>query len=305
MKHILLLLVVVFCLSACGDGQKKATQHKNNKKTEQVNDAAEQPLVALLIDWEIYVGKDFKNLRNTKIKCSEFDISPDGKLVAYTAECKTKPGINREIHCADIENNSFKALNINTECYMGCWDKDAKFLAINFFDHSQWKIILYNIMTDKYEFIDHKGDLYQPWFSNDGTKLIAHNLENLYLFGYKDGTANLEKTINISNLGISSATKFLYCNINTKPMFIFTNEEYTPESDYPNMILKSIDTQTNQIQSLTDKKLVTDYTIDSKGNIYYISEENEKYAVYKLIALGKSELIFNSNKPINCISTKF
>lgn len=312
MKNIVLLFTIIICLVSCSSevkkNEKKSNHQTENRKIENKTET-QKKLYAALIHGKIMLGEDFKTLKNTDINCSEFDITSDGKLVAYTANCDNpnKNGISREVRCADLENNIEKTLNIQTECYMGCWDNEGKFIAINFFDRGTWKVILYNVLTDKYSFVDNNDELFQPWFSPDGKYLVAHSLRKLYLYNYNNGVAKLNKTIDLERLklGISSATKIMYVKINQQEKFILDYEEYNPEEDYPYNNLTFFDPKTFQIEKLTTNKFIYSYTVTTSGDIYYSAEEEDKFTIYKYKNAQNSDVLINSAFEIRSLCTKF
>lgn len=113
----------------------------------------------------------------------DFDISPDGRFLAYVAD-------DRLAYIDIAEKKVYRFDSIpNNRLHTIRWSPDGKKIAFNFFwesGRSVWQIAVVNaddtgfrILTDK---ISH-SDLFSPTWHPSGETIFCHNLTNVYAIG--------------------------------------------------------------------------------------------------------------------------
>lgn len=110
------------------------------------------------------------------------DISPDGKLVAFTAYAGDG---DRTISLADRETGEIRPLTSipGKNSYGPRWSPDGSSLLINHWDeaHSDWTLATVHVKTGDFRvLVQDKGGLYSPFWSHDGKFVFAHDLECLF-----------------------------------------------------------------------------------------------------------------------------
>jgi len=137
-------------------------------------------------------------------------ISPDGKKLAFTENSKE----GRFVSVIDLNTKKKTRLPIkNNNFYGPIWSPDGKYLAVNIFSGEEWDIGIMDTNNNFKQITRHgfRKSFYSPSFTFDGKKLIAHDMDTIYVF-LLDGT--IINTIPVDRVAekysVSSSTCFIF-----------------------------------------------------------------------------------------------
>lgn len=241
----------------------------------------------------VYYGNSLENLAKLDVASAQLDISPDGRTIAYSSY--SRPGY-RVIKLIDIETQTVTLLDLPPRnAFMGSWNNDGKYIALNSQStlYSHWQPVIYNIETgavDDIDWLDTDNDYYNPVFSPDGRTLVFHDICRIYICQFKNGIATLKRVIETEDLCADDNSGFSdYCKFqisNDGNYLVFTEETDILEEDIcPKITLFSYNISDGHLRRITDRHSnVTDFAIDSSGEIYYCTSDKDKQVFEGFVA---------------------
>jgi Tol biopolymer transport system component len=209
---------------------------------------------AFLRNENIYIHRVANNKTVRLMKGYDPCISPDGRMLAYTAYEKNE---NRHIEILDLNLRAGYRLPIdNTNYYGPVWSPDGKYIAFNIWNGTHWDIGV--IGSDKRDFKIITGCMHSPeelclssW-SRDSKWIIIHDLDSIFVL---DVAGNLVQKYNVhevtDNKVWASDARFLLTA--DKRYFIFDGESNDEGfyGDGPTMAVYLYDLTSRKVRRLS------------------------------------------------------